>query len=735
MNQVLELLAAGCALTLWAAVVALPLALVALVLDVALGRWMSARVRCVLWTLVAVRLLMPFAPGSSLSLQNVWRLVESPRTVSVERGGPEPAAPAQPYEGDITPREVIVGSLSAESAVIMRGSAAVDWEEVIAVAIIVTWSAGVVLVLTRASVASARFARRLRSLPGNDDPALLYLLESACNDLGVRRIPRVKYVAELPAPALFGVLRPTVCLPEESRGELSDAQLRMILLHEVMHMRRFDALQAWLLTVVRALHWFNPVAWLATGRVALYREEACDEAVRRFTQPNERSIYTDLLLRFAGDRSAGRVGFVGLCFARPVRHLTARIRAFGQDAAARRTLPRAAVVGVLALLVIAGLTDAATSQPEDAEPQTVAEWMAQPRDGRDGSDLEGAVRGWPSRQAIEKSARDAAIASPEEPLEERIHDLGPALAKLTETKPNVDHRRWLMSFASLPSLKPSLAKPIEGEPDKVSVVMTARQHESLASMLAAISRSGPWQVIVTMRVIGGLRPEMFGDIDWEDAVTFAPPEAHAEANWPEKLPGADGAPQKGMALSVESVSWDYSPFLAVALGKEKAAKVIERSQGDRRINLRQSPKVTVFSGQQASMRDETMNPFVVGVHYIKGDNATAAQPNIAVLTEGSRLDVEPVVIDAGTLDLKCRLTASAVSSVRTFTVPGAVPGKDVTVQNPRVMRHTISAHCRMAPGETLFIAPLPENSVSDKEGLLCFAVSAEWFPDTFGEEP
>jgi hypothetical protein len=250
-------------------------------------------------------------------------------------------------------------------------------------------------------------------------------------------------------------------------------------------------------------------------------------------------------------------------------------------------------------------------------------------------------------------------------------------------------------------------------------------------MLAAISRSGPWQVIISMRVISGLQPEMFGDIDWEDAVTFAPPEAHAEPSWPEKVPGANGASPKGLALSVESVSWDYSPFLAVSVGKEKAAKVIERSQGDRRYNVRQSPKVTVFSGQQASMRDETLVPFVVGVNYIKGETATAAQPNIAVLSDGSRLDVEPVVIDAETLDLKCRLTASAVGSVRNIKLPG----KEVTVQSPRVMRHTISARCQVAPGETLFFAQLPENGVSDKEGLLCFAVSAEWFPDMFGEDP
>jgi beta-lactamase regulating signal transducer with metallopeptidase domain len=717
MNRVMEWLAASLELTLWAAVATLPLAFAAVVLDAALGRWMSARVRCAVWMLVAVRLLLPVAPGSPLSFQNAWRLVEAPRTESVARdASPLSAVIAQPVERVATPRVVVSRSPAGESSPFVTASGVIDWESVAAVAIIVTWFTGVIVVLTRAGVASARFARRLRSVPCSHELSLVRLMETACKDLGVRRIPRVKYVAELPAPALFGVLRPTVCLPAGSRDELSDAQLRMILLHEVTHIRRFDGVQAWLLTVVRAVHWFNPVAWLATGRLALYREEACDEAVRRFTHPGERSVYTDLLLRFAGDGSVARGGFVGLCFARPVRHLAAWIRAFGRGVDARRMLPRAAIVGVIALLAIAGLTDAASSKSEDAEPQAVAEWMAE---------------GWPAPKTLLKNVQASAAETEEEPLEERTHDLAPALAKLAEVKPNADHRKWLMSYLTLPSFKPSLAKPIDGAPNKLSVVMTPQQHESLAALLAAIGRSGPWQVVISAREIRGLQPDMFGDIDWENAVAFAPPEAHAEPNWPEKMGGPDGAPRKGMALSVESVSWDYSPFVAVALGKEKAAKVIDRSQGNRRINLLQSPKVTVFSGQQALMRVETLTPFVIGVHYVKGELASAAQPNIAVLSEGSRLEVEPVVIDAETLDLKCRLTASTVGSVRTIKLPG----KDVTVQNPRVMRHTISARCQVAPGETLFFAQLPEKGVSDQEGLLCFAVSAEWFPDTFGEEP
>jgi bla regulator protein BlaR1 len=727
MNQVLEWIAAGLELTLWAAIAALPLALAAVVLDAALGRWMSARVRCAMWVLVAVRLLLPVAPGSPLSFQNAWRLVQSPQAESVARDlSPPPAVRVQPLERVATSRVVVSRSPAGESSPFVTASGGIDWESVTAAAVIVAWFTGVVVLLTRAVVASARFARRLRSVPCCDEPSLVQTMVTVCKDLGVRRIPRVKYVTELPAPALFGVFRPTICLPAESRSELSDAQLRMILLHEVMHIRRFDSVQAWVLTVVRAVHWFNPVAWLATGRVALYREEACDDAVRRFTHPVQRSVYTDLLLQFAGDRPAGRVGFVGLCFARPVRHLAARIRAFARGADARRMLPRTAIVGMLALLAIAGLTDAASSTSEQTEPQTVAEWMASPQ-----REIASAPR-----KAEWTSGAPVGLATASAPVEERIYDVSAALAKLEEFGLEANARSWLLAYVNIPTQRPQAAKFTGEGAVQLRVTMTPQEHESLAGMLDSLSTIGPWQVSVTTRTLSSARADVIGNIDWRDAVKFAQFDTEESSAWQRDAAETDAensakpSTDKRGSLSMESISREFTPYLAVIVDKKTMDGMIERYQGGRRANLAMAPKVTLFSGQVASVRDECMIPFVLGVHYVKGELATAAQPDIVTLTEGMRLDVRPSVVDAEALDLQCRLTVSEVDRVGTTKLPG----QEVTVQSPRLSQRTISARYKLAPGETLLIASLPADGAEGEKGVTYYAISAEWFPDTF-EKP
>ena len=136
----------------------------------------------------------------------------------------------------------------------------------------------------------------------------------------------------------------------------------------------------------------------------------------------------------------------------------------------------------------------------------------------------------------------------------------------------------------------------------------------------------------------------------------------------------------------------------------------------RQIN---APKITLFSGLTANIRDETQRPFVVGVNYVKGELATAAQPEIAVLSEGVRLDVQPLVIDKNKLDLQCMLAVSFIEEVKTTKLPG----QEITVQNPRASRKQISARCQLAPGQTLLLAQLPPNDDEKKTGFLCFAIT------------
>jgi|GEM_PF-6198225 len=164
------------------------------------------------------------------------------------------------------------------------------------------WALGVLAVLGWGGLSLARLAFiAATSIPADDR----WVLESArvTRRLGIRRPVRVVISPDVAVPMTWGVLRPVVVIPPE--GTSWDAERRRVVLtHELVHVRRFDwALQiaAW---GVLALHWCNPLAWWAVRRLSVERERSCDAAVvAAGTRP---STYAAHLLEIARALTASR---------------------------------------------------------------------------------------------------------------------------------------------------------------------------------------------------------------------------------------------------------------------------------------------------------------------------------------------------------------------------------------------------------------------------------------------
>ncbi len=508
MDAVFGLLAVGFNLILIAALSALPVAMLVLTIDRLTGRWMTARVRCWLWLLVAVRLLMPIAPGSPVSAQLMWNLFAvgsqsasdgASTGAGLLANGPaqgfqqekqfEYAAVLREWETVWSAEPSLEQKPYANSGLVIESSAW-DWEAVLFMSLLSLWMAGVAFVMLRAVLASLRFGWGLRRIPPVEDQATIDIVLRVCDLLDVSRRPQVKYVPGLPTPALFGALRPTLCLPEETRETLSPAQLRMIVLHEAMHLRRRDGVVAWLLTVVRAAHWWNPVAWFTVRQIETYREQACDDAVRRFTEPPQRSVYAGLLLRFASGQPAASLGLLGLWFARPAKGLSARIEAFTTPDSGRRRLPWLASGALIVLLAVVGLTDAASSASESrtAAPNRTLELPP--------------TFVW---DLLDASAADQSKQASEE-VEVREYDLTEAIEKYTSVPVGQDTRQWLLLIAKgfgnmLPGRPPASISIDDKDPNRLTISMTRQGHAFFTNYLDEVCRLGTsWQVCVATRV-------------------------------------------------------------------------------------------------------------------------------------------------------------------------------------------------------------------------------------------
>lgn len=116
--------------------------------------------------------------------------------------------------------------------------------------------------------------------------------------LRMRRTPRLLVVAETVSPFSFGILRPTICLPEGLEQRLKPEALDMVLAHESTHVARGDGWLRPLERVTADILWFNPFAWLMRRELDVARELACDEAV--IDVARDRKVYARTLRDIAG---------------------------------------------------------------------------------------------------------------------------------------------------------------------------------------------------------------------------------------------------------------------------------------------------------------------------------------------------------------------------------------------------------------------------------------------------
>ncbi len=178
------------------------------------------------------------------------------------------------------------------------------------------WLVGAAVVVGTMMIGRVRVWRLARtSVPMDGDgwPALA----SSLRDL--IRLPRrvaIRRSDRATMPMMWGVRRPVILLPA-SAGEWPEVLRRDVLLHELVHVKRNDYGVQILVRLACAIHWYNPLVWLAAGRVRLERERACDDHVLRAgADPCD---YAASLLTMARSLGGGRGPAAAVAMAEPSR--------------------------------------------------------------------------------------------------------------------------------------------------------------------------------------------------------------------------------------------------------------------------------------------------------------------------------------------------------------------------------------------------------------------------------
>ena len=131
------------------------------------------------------------------------------------------------------------------------------------------------------------------SLPCKDNAVRRWLEQNAIlRNVGV-------YVSdETSQPLTYGVLRPKIVLPKSMDWKNKD-ELEIILSHEMMHIKRFDAITKTFLWVAASLQWYNPLTWIMLVIANRDIELACDYCVTARMDKSRKVLYAETLLRYA----------------------------------------------------------------------------------------------------------------------------------------------------------------------------------------------------------------------------------------------------------------------------------------------------------------------------------------------------------------------------------------------------------------------------------------------------
>lgn len=240
-------------------------------------------IHCLLWGLVAVRLVCPLSFESSFSLAPRADFVETKLGVQREDGR---------YMNSATDVSKVLNDdldNAQNKNLANKGNAdrQGDWKK-----ISWTWFVGVVLLLGYAAISYLRFRKKVQA--------------------SVRLRDGIYVCDNIRTPFILGVIRPGIYLP----SDMDEVQTDNVIAHERAHLSRLDQVWKPLGYCLLAVYWFNPLCWLAYVLFCRDMELACDEKVIRDMDAEDKKVYSRVLLSFsdpshriaAGPLAFGEIG-------------------------------------------------------------------------------------------------------------------------------------------------------------------------------------------------------------------------------------------------------------------------------------------------------------------------------------------------------------------------------------------------------------------------------------------
>lgn len=140
------------------------------------------------------------------------------------------------------------------------------------------------------------------SLPVDESYGIAWLKEHP-----LKRNVSIRQSDMITAPLTYGLLHPVILMPKTMEWENKE-QIKYILMHEYVHIRRFDSAAKLIAAITLCVHWFNPMVWIMYALFNRDLELSCDERVVRAFGENSKALYANTLI-YMEEKRSGLVPF------------------------------------------------------------------------------------------------------------------------------------------------------------------------------------------------------------------------------------------------------------------------------------------------------------------------------------------------------------------------------------------------------------------------------------------
>jgi beta-lactamase regulating signal transducer with metallopeptidase domain len=222
------------------------------------------------------------------------------------------------------------------------------------------WIVGVVLLLARAWRSSRRAQALVLRSTGVSGTAWDKVIACAVREAGA--VAAVRLCDAVESPAVTGLLAPTVLLPPSAEG-WSEERKRVVLVHELAHVRQGDGPAQLLADAACAWSWFNPLVWSVARRLRIERELAADNAV--LLAGVRPSFYAEELLTQAGGAVRGALAMAERS---SLGNRVVAILAAGRSRGGLATREKVLLTGASLVIAVAAACMVPTARAEAAVP-------------------------------------------------------------------------------------------------------------------------------------------------------------------------------------------------------------------------------------------------------------------------------------------------------------------------------------------------------------------------------